>query len=71
MRESCECVDHRSCTCDSVCIYLKTPEEVAQQAVDADVHAIGISTLAAGHKTLVPCVVEALKTLGRRLVCVI
>lgn len=42
-----------------------TPNEVAQQAVDADVHAIGISTLAAGHRVLVPRVVEELKKLGR------
>ena len=32
----------------------QTPDEVAQQAVDADVHVVGISTLAAGHKVLVP-----------------
>ncbi|XP_067934556.1 methylmalonyl-CoA mutase, mitochondrial-like [Watersipora subatra] len=42
-----------------------TPEEVAQQAVDADVHAVGISTLAAGHKTLVPGVIQSLKAMGR------
>jgi methylmalonyl-CoA mutase len=42
-----------------------TPEEVAQQAVDNDVHVVGISTLAAGHKTLVPGLVRALETLGR------
>ena len=32
----------------------QTPREVARQAVDADVHVVGISSLAAGHKTLVP-----------------
>ena len=42
-----------------VCI--KTPEEVAQQAVDADVHVIGASTQAAGHKTLVPQLISELK----------
>ncbi len=42
-----------------------TPEEVAQQAVDHDVHVVGVSTLAAGHKTLVPALVQALRTLGR------
>ena len=35
-------------------LLLQTPEQVAQQAVDADVHAVGISSLAAGHKILVP-----------------
>ena len=33
---------------------MQTPQQVAQQAVDADVHAVGISSLAAGHKVLVP-----------------
>ena len=42
-----------------------TPEEVAQQAVDADVHIVGISSLAAGHLTLVPQLKDALKKLGR------
>ena len=39
----------------------QTPEEVAQDAIDADVHVIGVSSQAAGHKTLVPQLVEALK----------
>jgi methylmalonyl-CoA mutase len=39
----------------------QTPEEVAQDAIDADVHVIGISSQAAGHKTLVPELIEALK----------
>jgi len=39
----------------------QTPEEVAQDAVDSDVHVIGISSQAAGHKTLVPQLIEALK----------
>lgn len=38
---------------------------MAQQAVDADVHAVGISTLAAGHKTLVPELIKELIVLGR------
>eukprot|EP00611_Tribonema_gayanum_P005667 TRINITY_DN1487_c1_g2_i1.p2 TRINITY_DN1487_c1_g2~~TRINITY_DN1487_c1_g2_i1.p2 ORF type:complete len:353 (-),score=125.25 TRINITY_DN1487_c1_g2_i1:213-1271(-) len=42
----------------------QTPEEVAQQAIDADVHAIGVSSLAAGHKTLVPALIKALKDAG-------
>ena len=42
----------------------QTPEEVAKQAVENDVHILGISSLAAGHKTLVPQVVEELKKLG-------
>ncbi|XP_054578081.1 methylmalonyl-CoA mutase, mitochondrial isoform X1 [Eptesicus fuscus] len=43
----------------------QTPLEVAQQAVDADVHAVGVSTLAAGHKTLVPELIKQLSSLGR------
>jgi len=43
----------------------QTPEEVARQAVEADVHAVGVSTLAAGHLTLVPALREALDELGR------
>ena len=42
----------------------QTPEEVAKQAVENDIHILGISSLAAGHKTLVPQVVEELKKLG-------
>jgi methylmalonyl-CoA mutase len=42
-----------------------TPEEVAQQAVDADVHIVGVNSLAAGHLTLVPALREALAELGR------
>ncbi|KAG7394874.1 hypothetical protein PHYBOEH_004527 [Phytophthora boehmeriae] len=38
-----------------------TPEEIARQAVDADVHCVGVSSLAAGHNTLVPALVKALK----------
>ncbi|MBI1306573.1 MAG: methylmalonyl-CoA mutase [Bacteroidetes bacterium] len=43
----------------------QTPEEVARQAVDNDVHVLGISSLAGGHKTLIPMVIEQLKSLGR------
>jgi methylmalonyl-CoA mutase len=42
-----------------------TPEEVAQQAVDADVHIVGVNSLAAGHLTLVPALRKALADLGR------
>lgn len=43
----------------------QTPEEVARQAVENDVHIVGISTLAGGHKTLVPKLIEELKNYGR------
>ena len=43
----------------------QTPEEVAQQAVENDVHWVGVSSLAAGHKTLVPQLVAALSAMGR------
>ena len=42
----------------------QTPEEAARQAIENDVHAIGCSTLAAGHKTLVPQLIKALKEQG-------
>jgi len=42
-----------------------TPEEVANQAIDSDCHVVGVSTLGAGHKTLVPQLIEILKKLGR------
>lgn len=42
----------------------QTPEEVAKQAVENDIHILGVSSLAAGHKTLVPQVVEELSKLG-------
>ena len=42
-----------------------TPQEVARQAVENDVHVIGISTLAAGHLTLIPILVESLVELNR------
>lgn len=43
----------------------QTPEETARQAVENDVHWVGVSSLAAGHKTLVPQLMHALKELGR------
>lgn len=43
----------------------QTPREAAKQAVENDVHVLGVSSLAAGHKTLVPQVIEELKQLGR------
>ncbi|MEZ4950573.1 MAG: methylmalonyl-CoA mutase [Saprospiraceae bacterium] len=43
----------------------QTPEEAAKQAAENDVHILGISSLAAGHKTLVPQTIQALKDLGR------
>jgi methylmalonyl-CoA mutase len=49
----------------------QTPEETAIQAVENDVHAIGISSLAAGHKTLLPMLVQELKKLGREDIVVI
>ncbi len=42
----------------------QTPEEAARQAIENDVHAIGVSTLAAGHKTLVPALIDALRKAG-------
>jgi methylmalonyl-CoA mutase len=42
----------------------QTPEECARQAVENDVHAVGVSTLAAGHKTLVPAIIAELKKQG-------
>lgn len=49
----------------------QTPAEAAKQAVENDVHLLGISSLAAGHKTLVPQVMEELKKLGREDILVI
>ncbi len=42
----------------------QTPDECARQAIENDVHAVGVSTLAAGHRTLVPAIIEALKEQG-------
>jgi len=49
----------------------QTPEETARQAVENDVHIIGMSSLAAGHKTLLPALMEELKKLGREDIIVI
>ena len=49
----------------------QTPEEVAQQAAENDVHIVGASSLAAGHKTLVPQLISSLKALGREDIMVI
>lgn len=49
----------------------QTPEEAAKQAVENDVHILGVSSLAAGHKTLVPSVIAELKKLGREDILVI
>jgi methylmalonyl-CoA mutase len=48
-----------------------TPEEVAQQAVDADVHIVGVNSLAAGHLTLVPALTKALAGHGREDIMVV
>jgi methylmalonyl-CoA mutase len=49
----------------------QTPKEAAKQAVENDVHILGVSSLAAGHKTLVPQVIEELKKLGREDIMVV
>jgi len=48
-----------------------TPSEAAKQAVENDVHVLGVSSLAAGHKTLIPQVIDELKKLGREDILVI
>ena len=49
----------------------QTPEEAAKQAVENDVHVVGVSSLAAGHKTLIPQIVNELKRLGREDIIVV
>ena len=49
----------------------QTPAEAAKQAVENDVHILGVSSLAAGHKTLVPEVINELKDLGREDIMVV
>ncbi len=49
----------------------QTPEEAAKQAIENDVHVVGVSSLAAGHKTLVPALIGELKKLGREDIVVI
>ena len=49
----------------------QTPMEVARHAVDADVHCVGVSSLAAGHRTLIPELIHDLRSLGRPDILVI
>ena len=49
----------------------QTPREVARFAVESDVHVVGVSSLAAGHKTLVPALIEELRTLGHENIAVV
>ena len=49
----------------------QTPEEVAKQAIENDVHVVGVSSLAAGHKTLVPSLINALAEQGRKDIMVV
>ncbi len=49
----------------------QTPREVASFAVDSDVHIVGVSSLAAGHKTLVPALIEELRVLGHEDIAVV
>ncbi|WP_010173597.1 methylmalonyl-CoA mutase [Bacillus coahuilensis] len=49
----------------------QTPQETARQAVENDVHAIGVSSLAAGHKTLLPALMNELEALGRKDIIVV
>ncbi len=49
----------------------QTPQEVAKQAIENDVHVVGVSSLAAGHKTLVPSLIQALEELGRKDIIVV
>jgi methylmalonyl-CoA mutase len=49
----------------------QTPEEAAQQALDADVHVVGVSSQAAGHRTLVPHLIEALRAKGAPEIAVV
>ena len=49
----------------------QTPAEAAKQAIENDVHILGVSSLAAGHKTLVPQVIEELKKYGREDIMVV
>ncbi len=49
----------------------QTPQEAAKQAIENDVHIVGVSSLAAGHKTLVPAVIDALEKAGRTDIMVV
>lgn len=59
------CDDLTALFTECTCFLLQTPKEVAQQAVDADVHVVGISSQAAGHKTLLPELIAQLREMGR------
>ena len=50
---------------------MQTPQEVAQQAIDADVHVVGVSSLAAAHRSLVPELIKVLKEMGRSDILVV
>lgn len=54
-----------------ICPLFQTPKEVAKQAVENDVHILGLSSLAGGHKTLVPEVIDELKHYGRNDIMVV
>lgn len=58
-------IEIRNVLMTSVAFLPQTPKEVAQQAVDADVHVVGISSQAAGHKTLLPELIAQMKEMGR------
>ena len=49
----------------------QTPQEAAQQAVEADVHVVGVSSLAAGHLSLIPELKSALEELGREDILIV
>ena len=49
----------------------QTPDEVAKQAIENDVHIVGVSSLAAGHKTLVPALIQSLKEMKRNDILVV
>ena len=63
----CVCMLVHVClhTCAYMWVCVQTPKEAAQQAIDADVHIVGVSSLAAGHKTLIPELIQELKNMGR------
>jgi methylmalonyl-CoA mutase len=56
---------------DAIGPLFQTPDEAARQAIDNDVHVVGVSSQAAGHKTLVPELVQALEAAGASQVAVI
>ena len=54
-----------------ICPLFQTPKDIAKQAVENDVHVVGVSSLAAGHKTLLPQVIEELRNFGREDILII